>query len=89
MATALDALQPSWRSMADSVIDALIVSGIVWTADDVRDVVGVPHATGSACALGGLIGARARRGEIVSVAVVTSRQPQRNRGLLRAWKAAR
>ncbi|WP_341253689.1 hypothetical protein [Euzebya pacifica] len=89
MATALDALQPSWRSMAESVIDALICSGTVWTADDVRDVVGEPHATGSACALGGLIGGRYRRGEIVPVAVVTSRQPQRHHGLLRAWQAVR
>lgn len=86
MATALDALQPAWRSMAESVIDALIVSGAVWTADDVRDVVGAPYGTGSARALGGLIRGRYARGEIVPVGFVTSRQPQRHGGVLRAWK---
>jgi hypothetical protein len=87
MATALEAVQPAWRDYADDVLDALIASGRRWTSDDVRRLVGEPYATGSARALGGLIRARAQRGEIAHIGWSISTQPQRHMAPARIWQA--
>ncbi len=87
MTAALEAVQPVWRYEAEAVLDALVSSGIEFTADDIRDVVGAPFATGSAAALGGLINGRFRRGEIEPVRFAISRQRQRHQGVVRVWQA--
>jgi hypothetical protein len=73
-----------WQRRATNVLDALIESGVVFTAQDVRDVVGPPGSPGS---LGALFLRAARDKRIVGLGFETSRPQSRHGGLVRRWKA--
>jgi hypothetical protein len=71
-----------WQRRAASVLDSLIESGIVFTAQDVRDVVGSPSSPGGALFL-----RAARDGRIISQGFETSRRQSRHGGVVRRWRA--
>lgn len=86
----------AWPHLTDSMVNAEVAlpfrivygvlvdrSGETFTADDLY--ARVRHLTSSPNALGALIGAAARRGEIVAVGVDTSKRPSRHSGLQRIW----
>ena len=81
--TALGSAGIDWRDRAEIVLDDLIESGVVFTAEDVTDVTGMPDSPN---AVGGLLLKASKRGRIRPVGITTSKRLQRHGGTLRTWE---
>lgn len=80
------AVHTSWRLAADGAIADLAASGRRFTAEDVRERVGV--MTGRESALSAAFRVAARRGEIVLVGFVEATRPEAHGRALRVWVGA-
>lgn len=85
-ALAGDSVHTSWRLAAEHTIGQLAAAGFNFCADDVTGVVGA--APGHRNALGGLLLAAARRGDIVPVGYRQSGRVEARARALRVWRGA-
>jgi hypothetical protein len=76
---------PAWKLAAERVVRELAATGREFTAETVRERTGHPLAS-HPNALGALLGAAARRGEIVAVGFVQATRPEAHARILRVWK---
>jgi hypothetical protein len=86
MRAALHNTDVRWRSAADQAIRDLAATGLEFTAEHVRERVGVIAAPPQA--LGAVFNAARRAGIIVPVGYATATRPERHGGLLRTWRGA-
>lgn len=70
-----------WRAAAEHRLDELIASGVVFTAEDVTDKVGVAPSPN---AIGGLFQGRKR--DMVLVGFTTATRPEAHGRALRTWQ---
>lgn len=83
--TAPGALVTSWRAEAATAMDALILGGQEFDADDLVDMVGMPPRPNM---LGGLFIGASRAKRIVPVGYTQATRPSSHARIQRTWKAA-
>lgn len=80
------AVHTSWRIACDGAIADLAATGEPFTAEDVRERVGV--MTGRESAMGGAFRAAAREGLILAAGWRTASRPEAHQRALRVWRGA-
>lgn len=80
-----DAVDVDWRERAEAAVDALIVEGQPFTAEEVCRIAGRPDRPNAVGAL--LLGA-ARRGAVRRVGYRPARRAERHGAVLAIWQAA-
>lgn len=81
-------MHTGWRLWAEVELDKLIQSGEVFSADDLRSVVGAPPDGEHVNGVGGLFLRASRAGRIVFAGYSTSRRPEARGRPIRRWRGA-
>jgi len=81
---AVNSVHVAWRVAAEAALERLAASGQTFTAEDVREEVGV--LTGRENALGGVIRRAAQAGRIVTVGYRPAARPGAHARVLRVWR---